>query len=106
VFQVPLVEDELDAYPRLSSDPAFGTATFAWSILAPGAATRQLLVGATGNAIDFDPAAFTPGQLVELRVEVFDRNHAAIACPDDAPTCVSDARPACTQRQTWRLEVR
>jgi hypothetical protein len=106
VFQVPLVEDDLDAYPRTSSDPAFGTTTFAWSILPPGASQRQLLVGATGNSIDFDPAVFIPGQRVELRVEIFDRNHAAIPCADDAPTCATAARPQCVQRQTWRVEIR
>jgi hypothetical protein len=105
-FQVPLVDDELDAYPRLSSDPAFGTTTFAWSILAPGASARQLLVGATGNSLDFDPGAFAPGQRVELRVEIFDRNHTAVVCPDADPTCASVARPQCSQRQTWLLEVR
>ena len=105
-FQVPLVDDELDAYPRLSSDPLFGTTTFAWSILPPGATARQLLVGATGNSLDFDPGTFTPGQIVELRVEVFDRNHTPIACADGEPTCASAARPQCSQRQTWRLEVR
>lgn len=105
-FQVPLVDDELDAYPRLSGDPAFGTTTFAWSILPPGAAMRQLFVGATGNSLDFDPAGFAPGQIVELRVEIFDRNHTRISCADAAPTCASVARPQCSQRQTWRLEVR
>jgi hypothetical protein len=105
-FQVPLVDDDLDAYPRLSGDPAFGTTTFAWSILPPGASARQLLVGATGNSLDFDPATFAPGQVVELRVEIFDRNHTPISCADAAPTCASVARPQCSQRQTWRLEVR
>ena len=106
VFQVPLVDDELDGYPRRSSDPAFGTTTFAWSILRPGASARQPLIGATGNSLDFDPAAFTPGQRVELRVEIFDRNHAAVLCADAAPTCATADRPACLQRQTWRVEVR
>lgn len=105
-FQVPLVDDELDAYPRLSGDPAFGTTTFAWSILPPGASERQLLRGATGNSVDFDPGAFAPGQRVELRVEIFDRNATEISCADAAPTCASADRPQCSQRQTWRLEVR
>ena len=106
VFQVPLVDDELDAYPRLSGDPVFGTTTFAWSILPPGAAARQPLAGATGNSLDFDPGTFTPGEIVELRVEIFDRNHSPILCADAAPACASVARPQCSQRQTWRLEVR
>jgi hypothetical protein len=106
VFQVPLVDDDLDGYPALLGDPIFGTTTFAWSILAPGASTRQPLVGATGNTIDFDPAAFTPGDLVELRVEISDRNRTAIPCVDSAPTCSVISQPACIQRLTWRVEVR
>ncbi|HEX2690076.1 MAG TPA: hypothetical protein VHN14_25855 [Kofleriaceae bacterium] len=114
VFQVPLVSDDLDAYPPLFGQPQFGTTTFAWStlIVPPGvppgvppvAPVRQPLVGATGNSIDFDPAAFTPGDIVELRVEIFDRNH--IMCVDDRPTCSVIAQPSCLQRQTWRVEVR
>jgi hypothetical protein len=106
VFQIPLVDDDLDGYPALTGDPVYGTATFAWSILPPGTTARQILAGATGNSIDFDPAGFAPGQIVELRVEVFDRNHTAIPCADELATCPVVSRPACTQRQTWRLEVR
>ncbi len=106
VFQVPRVTDDLDVYPPTFSDPAFGAATFAWSILAPGATTRQVLLDATGNSIDFDPAAFTPGQRVEIRVEVFDRTYHDVSCADALPTCVVAARPQCTQRQTWRVEIR
>src|SRR5262249_37044104 len=105
-FQVPLVTDDLDPYPPLVGDPHFGTTAFAWSILAPGSSTRQLLVGATGNSVELDPSAFTPGAIVELRVEIFDRNHTAIPCPDDAPVCEINAQSGCIQRQTWRVEVR
>jgi hypothetical protein len=106
VFQVPLVDDDLDPYPPVSSDPLFGTTAFEWSIRAPGATARQRLVGATGNSVDFDPQAFTPGDVVELRVEVFDRNHSAVACADDEPVCPTSAKPGCNQRQTWRVEIR
>lgn len=106
VFQVPLVSDELDAYPPLLGQPEFGTTTFAWSILPPGAPARQPLVGATGNTIDFYPDAFTPGDIVELRVEIFDRNHTAITCAENLATCSVIAQPGCIQRQTWRVEVR
>jgi hypothetical protein len=105
VFQIAVVDDDLDSYPPLSSDPLFGTTAFAWSILRPGASVRQPLVGATGNAIDFDPAAFSPGDRVELRVEIFDRNHTTIPCADGAATC-SIAGDGCLQRQTWQLEAR
>jgi hypothetical protein len=101
VFQVPLVEDDLDAYPPDTSDPLFGTARFAWSVRAPGDAARRPI--GSGNSVDFDPRGFTPGDVVEVRVEVFDRHAAPIACGDGAPTC---GEPACLQRQTWRVEVR
>ncbi len=106
VFQVPLVDDDLDPYPAVPGEPLFGTTAFEWSILLPGAPARQQLVGATGNSVDFDPGAFTPGNVVELRVEVFDRKHTAIACPDGAPVCPAIGSTACNQRQTWRVEIR
>jgi hypothetical protein len=105
VFQVPLVTDNLDAYPPISSEPPFGTTAFEWSILRPGAAMREVLAGATGNRIDFDPAAFTPGDLVEIRVQIYDHNNVAVSCPDNQPTCAL-VTPGCLQRQTWRVEVR
>jgi hypothetical protein len=105
LFQVALVTDDLDSYPRLSTDPLFGTTAFAWSILPPGASDRQLLVGTTGNTADFDPGAFTPGDIVELRLEIFDRSHTEIPCADDLATCAIETSD-CIQRQTWRLEAR
>jgi hypothetical protein len=107
VFQVPLVNDDLDAYPPVTDAPEFGATRFAWSILPPCATERQLLTGATGNRVQFDPAAFHPGDIVELRVEIFDRSHTtALPCADSAATCSIDAAPSCLQRQTWRVEVR
>ena len=106
MFQVPLVGDDLDAYPPIQGATQFGTTVFAWSILPPGATVRQTLAGATGNAIALDPAAFTPGDVVELRVEIFDRHHTALPCDDSAATCSITASPSCLQRQTWRVEVR
>lgn len=109
LFQVPLVHDDLDPYPRLSApglDMYFGTTRFAWSILAPGGSGRQVLVGATGNSVDLDPSVFTPGEIVELRVEIFDRKDTPIACADDAARCSVTAQAECIQRQTWRVEAR
>jgi hypothetical protein len=105
VFQVLLVGDDLDAYPPIQGATQFGTTVFAWSILPPRATQRQTLPGATGNVIELDPAAFTPGDLVELRVEIFDRHHTALPCDDSAATC-SITASTCLQRQTWRVEVR
>lgn len=103
VFQVPLVDDDLDPYPPIEAAPQL---TFAWSILRPGAAQRELQTGATGNAIVLDPAAFTPGDVVELRVEIYDRQHIALPCDDAAATCSITSSASCLQRQTWRVEVR
>lgn len=105
LFQVPLVDDDLDAYPPVSPDPLFHTASFAWSILRPGASQREPLTGATGNTLAFDPGAFSPGDDLEVRVEVFDRHATKPACPDDQAVCSIPAS-ACIQRQTWRVEVR
>jgi hypothetical protein len=105
LFQVALVDDDLDPYPAMSDDPHFGTATFAWSILPPDASVRQPLVGATGNTVEFDPRAFTPGKIVELRVEIFDRNQTAMPCADKDATCSVSSQPDCLQRQTWRVEA-
>jgi hypothetical protein len=106
VFQVPLVDDDLDAYPPVTDAPQFGATRFAWSILPPGATERQVLAGATGNRVQIDPAAFHPGDVVEVRVEIFDRSHAALPCADGAATCSMESTSSCLQRQTWRVEAR
>jgi hypothetical protein len=108
-FQVPLVDDDLDPYPAVRDAPQLGTTTFVWSILPilpPGASQRRILVSGSANHIDFDPGAFRPGDVAELRVEVFDRQHTALPCDDSAPTCSINALASCLQRQTWRVEVR
>lgn len=105
LFQVSVVEDDLDPYPTVPGDGELGTTTFAWSIKQPGATTRTSL-GVTGNAAALDPASYTPGDIIELRVEITDRNNVSpqLQCSDD-PTCsvISDA--SCIQRLTWRVEV-
>jgi hypothetical protein len=106
LFRVLQVDDDLDAYPPISSDPLYGEAAFAWSIRPAGAAARTLVPGATGSAFSFDPAVFTPGDIVELRVEAFDHLLTPVACPDDQPTCAVTGEPSCVQRQTWRVEIR
>ncbi|HEX4423625.1 MAG TPA: hypothetical protein VH165_37200 [Kofleriaceae bacterium] len=105
LFQVPLVDDDLDPYPAMPGQPLLGATAFAWSILRPGATVRQPLVGATGNSVALDPSAFTPGDIVELRVEIADRTHTPVTCDDGDAVCpVSPA--TCIQRQTWRVETR
>lgn len=106
LFRVPVVIDDLDVYPPVTSDAVLGTTTFAWSLQAPGQATHVPIAGAVGNSVALDPSAFTPGDIVELRVEIFDREPEAIPCIDSEQTCSVIAEPACIQRQTWRVEVR
>lgn len=104
LFQVHVVTDDLDPYPA-QSDPQLGTTRFSWS-LRVNTGTRDVLTGVTGNAVALDPASFQPGDIVELRVEIADRNDISIPCGDANATCSVIADDSCIQRQTWRVEVR
>ena len=93
---------DLDPYPA----SATGETTFAWSLEGPGATSYVPLDGATDNRVALDPATYAPGDLVELRVEIFDRAHTQkLPCDDTAPTC-SLTGDSCLQRLTWRVEMR
>lgn len=105
LFRVPVVIDALDVYPPQPDDPVLGTATFRWS-LGPVGGPHVLVSGATSNSYALDPASYQLGDLVELRVEIFDRNLTAIPCIDSEQTCSVISQPTCIQRQTWRVEVR
>jgi hypothetical protein len=102
---VLVVTDDLDPYPSVPNDPVVGTTEFHWSIVPPGG-TRQPLTGVTGNAVALDPDSYMPGDLLELRVEIQDRNHRAVSCPDTDLTCSLTTDATCSQRLTWRVEVR
>jgi hypothetical protein len=106
LFQVHVVADDLDPYPTVN-DPQLGTTTFAWSIKTNTGA-RQELAGVTGNGVGLDPASYQPGDIVELRVEIFDRksDERPISCADGNPTCSVISDNNCLQRQTWRVEMR
>lgn len=104
LFQVLVVDDDLDPYPTVAGDPVDGQTSFSWSLLAPGATTRDPL-SIVGNGVAIDPASYTPGDVLELRVEIQDRQAIAIPCPDSDPTCSVISDPSCTQRLTWRIEV-
>lgn len=104
LFQIQVVTDDLDPYPS-SPNPPIGVTEFHWSIVPPNG-TRQQLAGVTGNAIPLDPASYHPGDIVELRVEIQDRNHTPVNCPDGDLTCSVISDNACLQRLTWRVEVR
>jgi hypothetical protein len=104
-FQVLVVDDDLDGYPTIAGDPYRGKTTFTWSLAGPGGGAHQVLPGVTGSAIELDPAAYAPGDVLELRVEIEDRNHVAVSCADGDPTCSVAGGAACLQRQTWRVVV-
>jgi hypothetical protein len=105
LFRVPVVIDDRDFYPPEPDDPLSVT-RFQWSFLAPGGVVHASVPGATGNSFALDPATFTPGDIVEVRVEIFDRQLTPIACPDSDATCSTISMASCIQRQTWRVEVR
>ena len=105
LFQVLSVQDDLDVYPSDPSDPILGTATFTWSLLPPGATTRQVIAGATSASVPIDPSAYSPGDVLELRVEIQDRQHLPVNCPDADPTCSLTNDATCIQRLTWRVEA-
>ena len=104
LFQVHVVTDDLDPYPA-SSDPLRGVTKFTWSLLAPGG-TREVLTGVTGNSVSINPASYQPGDILELRVEIADRNDTQLMCADANATCSVISDNNCLQRQTWRVEVR
>jgi hypothetical protein len=104
LFQVSVVDDELDPYPTIPGDTFKGTPTFFWS-LKEGAGARTDLAY-QGNAIDLDPANYTVGDILELRVEITDRNSVRPTCNDNLDTCAVGTDTSCIQRLTWRVEVR
>jgi hypothetical protein len=104
LYQVLFVDDALDRFPTVAGDDFLLPTIFEWS-LKPSGGARQVIGGANGNSVALDPASFAPGDIIELRVEVFDRTQTPIICSDELPTC-SVLQNACVQRQTWRLEVR
>ncbi len=106
LFRVPVVRDDLDPYPLIPNDEIFRATRFRWSLKNPGASTHAVVAGATGNSLPLDPASYLPGDIVEVRVEIFDRKNTPVNCPDGDATCSTISDPACLQRQTWRVEVR
>jgi len=106
LFRVPVVLDDLDVWPPQTDDSSLGVTRFQWSQKAPGAATHVPVSGATASSFQLDPATFTPGDIVEVRVEIYDRQLTPVGCPDGEATCSTISMPSCIQRQTWRVEVR
>lgn len=105
LFQVLVVTDDLDPYPTVASDALRGSTSFTWSLMPPGGTTHQVLPGVTGASVALDPAVYTPGEVLELRVEIADRTATPLTCADADPTCSVTSNPSCIQRLTWRVEV-
>ena len=105
LFSVPIVTDDLDSYPGAVGDPILGTTKFSWSLMAPGA-TSFAPLGITASSVELDPAAYTVGDQLELRVDIADRTGTTLTCPDSDLTCAQNAGSGCLQRLTWRVEVR
>jgi len=108
LFQIKIVQDDLDPFPTIPGDGVRGTTAFTWSIKQPGSSSYATS-GARGNNASPDPANYAPGDIVELRVEIADRkmieNGTTPNCPADQPTCSVISDNACIQRLTWRVEV-
>lgn len=107
LFQVYQVLDAIDPYPTNLADPILGQSEFHWSIKRNTGA-RQALPTETGNTLAFDPESFSPGDVVELRVEIEDRGSPfPLTCDPVEPTCQLDPTlvPTCLQRQTWKVVV-
>lgn len=93
-FSVAAVDDDLDPWPG-------GDGAFRWYLGPAGGPLTQLDVD--GNQVDLDPAHYTPGDQLELRVEAVDRIDRPL-CDASMPSC--EATPGCFQRQTWTVEAR
>jgi len=106
LFRIPVVIDDLDVYPPRPDDDVLGTTRFAWSVKAPGQPSHVAISGAVGNSFAVDPASYTPGDIIEVRAEIFDRTNDPLLCLNSDPTCSVISLPTCIQRQTWRVEVR
>lgn len=103
-FAVLSVEDDLDIFPFPSPDHDFlGFATFRWFLASPATGGAITPLAVDGNSVDLDPSTYAPGDQLELRVEVSDRENRPL-CDGLLATC--EAVAGCFQRRTWSLEVR
>lgn len=107
LFQVHQILDSIDPFPGNVGDPILGQSSFHWSMRINGGSLRALPTE-TGNSLAFDPDGFLPGDTVQLRVEIADRNSPfPLTCDPTELTCQLDPTivPACLQRQTWTVVV-
>ena len=105
-FSVLVVDDDLDVFPPPPpGDPFRGEATFRWWLASPATGGQLAAISDAGNWVELDPAAYDPGDALQLRVEIADRIPRTLPCPADAPTCSIEGN-SCIQRLTWTVEVR
>jgi len=106
-FAVTNITDDLDPYPA-GTGPEQAESTFRWFIASPD--TDGAFVEVTANVgADFvvDPAAYAPGDMLKIRVEVADRvDRGSLPCADDAGMCSYTSEQSCPQRVTWEAEIR
>lgn len=107
VFAVLRVADDLDPYPGLDPAPGQGEPAFSWQIASPDTDGELAVVGgAVGPELTVDLAAFAPGDLIDVRVEVGDRVERALPCDVSSPSCSLDGDASCLQRISWGVEIR
>lgn len=105
-FEVTRVDDDGDPYPR----PLGGTGEtqFSWFI-GTGATGPLVYVQNSGfPRLSIYPSDYRPGDVLRVRVEIHDRNVAAIdrvlsSCGDDEAICPPAS--TCFQRKTWRVVI-
>src|SRR5262249_18771430 len=100
---VTQVADDLDAWPA-GAGPHDGAARFTWSLRRDGDPDFAAIDGYNLPYLDLEPAD-APGDHVQVRVQVTDRNPAHIlACPAEQREC--DYVSQCAGWQTWEIEYR
>jgi hypothetical protein len=105
-FEVDSVLDDLDPYPvsAATTDPDLGGAHFRWFVGKDGGPLDEI-TGHDLASLAIDPAAWTPGDVLDVRVEISDRVSRTLPCAADQALC-SIAGDTCYQRLTWLAEVR
>ena len=103
-FAVLVIDDDLDVFPAPApDDPVLGAASFRWWLGSPASGGALEPLAVDGNGVTLDPAAWRPGDRLELRVEAVDREDRPL-CDASLASCALEE--LCFQRQTWFVEVR
>jgi len=103
-FAVLAIDDDLDVFPPPApDDPVLGEARFRWWLATPASGGALEPLALDDNGVTLDPASFTPGDRLELRVEAVDREDRPLC---DAAMSSCELTAGCFQRRTWAMEVR